>query len=215
MLIKPSEGVYLPVAYLPTIEYMAIVLYAKRVMYDIHEYFPKQSYRNATFILTSQGVHRLSIPLARLNRSHMPIHALKIAEEAEWQKQHWRTLQTAYRSSPFFEYFEEELEDFFSKRYTSFLEVITDGMQWLYRVLDIKVDYEYSKEYHKPREETEVGMTDLRLHFRKHSTDIDCPAYTQVFSDKSGFIPNLSVLDLLFCVGPQQARTYLSSLISS
>ena len=181
----------------PPIFWWQKVVHASVLHYDIAEHFEKMSYRNRYYIATAQGLHCLSIPLERGRDQRSTMNDTRIASAENWQQQHWRTLFSAYNRSPYFEFYRDGLEQLFLSRYDRLIDFNLASIHWVKKQL--KLDFEekmighYQKEY--------AGATDLRSLKPKNIAAFPCKTYSQVFSDRNGFIPHLSILDLLFNEG--------------
>lgn len=200
----------LPTAYLAPILQMAICMKEEEVLLEVCENFQKQTYRNRTYIYGANGALMLNIPLEK-GRNHTPIKEKEISYEADWRLLHWRSFESAYRSSPFFEFYEDDLRPFYEGQKEKFLidfnEKLEDKMKEL-----LKLDYR--------KKEAEIYVTlpkesDLRsmIHPKKLKwlDDVAFPEYLQVFADRNGFQKNLSIVDLLFNEGPN-AKDYLEKI---
>lgn len=194
------EQLTLPVVYAGNIFYYKTLLKNNgQVILDVQEHFVKQSYRNRAEIHGANGKLSLIIPLEKRNQ-RTPMKDVKIAYEQDWQKHHWKSLQSAYRSSPYFEFYEHYFKPFYTKdnRYTYLLDFNIDIMHAVFKVLNIEVEYTKSLEYKEV-----VGVDYRKLISPKIKNDVMLSTpYNQVFEDRNGFIPNLSVFDLIFNEGP-------------
>lgn len=191
------NAVLVSTAYLPPINYLSKLIEADQVVIEKHEYFVKQTYRNRCEILTANGKLNLSIPLVK--QSHKEIISEKMISYAEnWQKQHWRAIISAYKNSPYFEYFEEELLPFYDTQHEFLFDYNTKLLNAVLNILRIKKSIGFTNQF----EETPIGITDLRKLSEIANPDVSVmKPYYQVFADKAGFTPNLSCLDALFNVG--------------
>ncbi|WP_405327249.1 WbqC family protein [Leeuwenhoekiella sp. LLG6367-2.1] len=195
--------------YFPDILSFAAMVQADTIMLEVSENYQKQSYRTRMYIATSNGRLLLNIPvLHSKKKERKKIEDTYIENSFLWQRQHWRSLVIAYRTSPFFEFYEDDIYPLFHKEYNSLLEFNIDTIKCLQELLDIDLTISYTSSY----QENYADKIDLR-HFadgkRKNKTEIE--PYRQVFEEKNGFIPYLSVLDLLFNHGPE-AITYLQNV---
>lgn len=188
----------LPTAYLAPIKYYAILLQSNNCSIEIHEHFIKQSIRNRCEIYGANGKLRLTIPKERKGSSKTLISEIKIAYKENWQKLHWNAIKSAYNSSPFFEYYKDELEPFFNKKETNLVDFNNQLQEEILDLLQEDNPISYTKQY-----EHKGDFTDLRNHKWELEKQ---PEYNQVFMEKHGFIPNLSILDLLFNLGPESGE---------
>lgn len=192
--------------YLPSIRYMRLLASYPVVVLDQQEHYQKGSYRNRAHIAGANGLLRLSIPLRKGKHQQMPIREVEIAYDEDWQRLHWQTLQSAYGKAPFFEHYAPELEPLFLQPLPFLFDWNLQCLKLLIDLLGLDADLQTSSQYYTALPE---GWTDARNHIhpkahRQEGPPQDAaPTYMQVFQDKNGFIPDLSVLDLLFCLGPQ------------
>lgn len=197
---KPSNKmntVLLSTAYLPNISYLSQVLKHDTIVFEKYEYFVKQTYRNRCEILTSNGKLNLSIPLVKQADKEL-ISDKKISYAEDWQKQHWRAITSAYKNSPYFEFFEDEFKPFYENQFEFLFDYNTQLLQTILHILRIKKQIEFTREF----ELNPTNSNDLRtLSDLNNSFDFIVKPYYQVFADKKGFTPNLSCLDALFNVG--------------
>jgi hypothetical protein len=186
-------GTLLPTAYLPSIIYIAECLRNDEIVIEIFETYTKQTIRNHCSIYGPNGRQKLSIPVVKVHGNHTLTKDIRLSSDHNWQPIHWRSIETAYNNSPFFLYYRDYFEPFYSKRFDFLLDFNTKLLEIIFMIL---------------RLEKEIEFTD---HFENRLNDyhkfIFTP-YTQVFSPKSGFLSNLSIIDLIFNLGPE-ALEYL------
>jgi len=193
--------------YFPSIAHFVAIANADNLIFEIDDNFLKQTYRNRSYIYGANGKLTLNIPVIHSQKNRQKYRDVKIFNDENWQSLHWKSLLSAYRTSPFFEFYEDELQPLFEKKADFILdfnlkcfEVITDCLQ---------IDINTSKT--ETYQESPANTTDFRFLVnakKEHPQTFD--KYTQVFSNKHGFISNLSILDLLFNEGPN-ALNYLES----
>ena len=165
------------------------------------ESFIKQTYRNRSIIATTNGIQALTVPVVR-NESPL-IKDIRISDHGNWRHLHWNALQSAYGESPFFEYYQDDIRPFFEKRWDYLLDFNEAICQKMCELIDIQPSIQYSSDFvAEPND-----VLDYRLAINpKHpipDADFTPKPYYQVYSEKHGFLPNLSVLDLLFNMGPE------------
>lgn len=191
-------SVILSSVYLGNIDYYTIINQNPEIIIDVNEHFQKQSYRNRSIIHGANGALNLIVPLVKRGiRTKMK--DVKIDNTQRWQNLHWRSIQSAYRSSPYFEYYEDEIVSFYEDKYDILIDFNEAIQNKMIELLDIDVEFKNSTSYEK------VEENDYRtlIHPKKEATSHFVKEnYTQVFSDRNGFISNLSILDLLFNEGP-------------
>lgn len=169
------------------------------VVWDVHEHYEKMSRRSRYRIATAQGVAQLSIPLLGGRDQRAAMRDLFVDNRQPWARTHWRTIRTAYRRAPFFEHFEESLEDFFARPYERLADFNLASVGWLREALRM----DFSEQENIAYVRAPAGAVDLRdERLQQLEASQHFPAYTQVFGERHGFLPNLSVLDVLFAEGP-------------
>lgn len=215
----------LSTAYLPPVEYFQKIVSSGSFFIESHEYFVKQTYRNRCTILGANGVQTLSIPLINEHEKTLIIEK-KISYKEKWQHQHWRSITSAYANSPYFIYYSDELKIFYERKYDFLFEYNTELLKMILKLLKVKVEIKFTDTFLDSRHPELVSGSDVEMlkqvqhdvsggDFRntispKNKREIaNFKPYTQVFSDKHGFKPNLSIIDLLFNVGPE-AREFLT-----
>lgn len=182
--------------YLAPVEYFALLAQGKPVGVEQHERFVKQSYRNRCRILTANGPMDLSIPVEKPG-PHTLYRDIRIAEHDNWQQQHWRSITSAYNSSPFLEYYQDDLRPFYEKKWDFLWDFNWQMQEVVLSLLDLESDIFLTEAY-------ETGLNpDYRelIHPKKDQLDLGLSTYYQVFASKFGFTSGLSVLDLLLNMG--------------
>jgi hypothetical protein len=194
----------LPCLYFGPVHYYSKLAQGKECVIDLHEHFQKQTYRNRTVICDSNGRMNLIIPLKK-HPEKTAMKDIRISYDAPWQNLHWKTLESAYRSSPFFEYFEDDFLGFYTGEKYEFLAEYNLAIQAVVlKLLKLKPQIRISSEYHK----NYMGGMDYRGFISpkrnpKDDPDLRMKHYPQVFEQKFGFLENLSIADLLFNMGPE------------
>lgn len=190
-------AIFIPTYFSPISQYAEIIK-ANDIIFETKDNYQKQSYRNRCYIYNGNGKQLLSVPV-----KHKPTSERKktkdtlIENDFPWQDQHFKSLQTAYRVSPYFEFYEDEIAPIFEKKYIFLHDLNMDTFNFLNDALQMDKKFEFSKEY------KESYNSDFRFYAeRKHKPKKLVDKYVQMFDDKHGFIPNLSILDLLFMEGP-------------
>jgi len=202
-----DERIIVSISFLPPIGYIAALMKAGEVVIELDETYPKQTCRNRADIYGPNGKQTLIVPVSKLRGNHTRTRDIRISYALPWYKIHRRSIEAAYRNSPFFLYYQDYFLPFFEKKYEFLVDFDSEILETLFRVLQISKEIRFTESYLKQPE----GLLDLRQDLTaKHATAI-CPPYTQTFAEKHGFIPNLSIIDLLFNVGPE-TLDYLKSI---
>jgi hypothetical protein len=196
-----NQQVILSTAYLPNIHYFSKLFLYKKVVIEKHENYVKQSFRNRCFIYGANGKLALTVPVA-----HSPERTIvsqkRISYQDAWQKLHWKTISSAYRSSPYFEFFEQDFEIFYQKEYEFIFDFNLELIRLICSLLKISTEISVTENYQKEI----AGADDLRNFFHPKNNfaedkSFEAKEYYQVFGNKYGFIPDLSIIDLLFNEG--------------
>lgn len=207
----------LSTAYLGNIQYYSkLIRTGEQVVIEQHENYQKQSFRTRCDILAANGVITLTIPVLKTSGEKTPIRDTRIDYSKAWQHQHWISIVSAYQGSPYFDFYRDDFEPFYQKRY-DFLWDFNEALQrTVLGLLEIDPAIEYSDEYICPAEGDGDFRNALSPKPRLNLPDPDFRAepYYQVFSEKYGFIPNLSIIDLIFCEGPGAVEIIRHSTLS-
>ena len=177
-------------------------IYNCDVIWDIHKNYNKQSYRNRTFIHSANGIQKLTIPIKH-SLIKFTLNDSYIDNSTNWQQIHWKSIKIAYRSSPYFEFYKDSLEVFFSKKHIKLLDLNMNTIKMVSEWLEVDLNNDFSKKYVEDYN-TKFDLRNLIEH--KNKTKKLIPNYTQVFSNKNGFINDLSIIDLNFNEGPNSLR---------
>lgn len=191
--------------YFPNVSTLRCLL--EPAVWEVWDNFQKQTFRNRCYICTDRGRHMLNIPIRHVGgkTGRQRYRDVRIDNTYPWQRQHWRSLETAYRSAPFFEYYEPELAPLFEKRHEWLMEWNLETTAILCRLAGLPFPESKTERY----EAVPEGNRDMRpLVNAKTATEAGFPPYPQVFMERTGFVPNLSGLDLLFNEG-NQAGAYI------
>ena len=194
--------VLLSTTYFGPVQWYQKLYRADCVQIEQWESFQKQTYRNRCLIATTQGVQALTIPVVRGETSL--IKDLRISDHGNWRHLHWNALQSAYGESPFFEYYQDDIRPFYEKHWTYLLDFNEEIRQRMCELIDIQPQVRYSQAFLPI---TDALSNDYRFAINpKHpgeDPEFTPKPYYQVYQQKHGFLPNLSVLDLLFNMGPE------------
>lgn len=196
-------------AYFPNCLTMG-ALSQNNVVWEVWDNYQKQTFRNRCYIATDRGPLMLNIPIVHVGgeTGRQAYREVRIENSYPWQRQHWRSLATAYRSAPFFEYFEEDLRPIFERPFTFLMDLNLESIAILCQLLELPIPSRQSEGY----ETTPDKIRDARHLIRaKEKNTIRLAEYPQVFQERHGFLENLSVLDLIFNEGPA-ALSYLKGI---
>ena len=197
-----SSKVLLSTTYFGPVQWYQKLHRAENVIIEQWESFQKQTYRNRCLIATTNGVQALTVPV---EKSAECIKDIRISDHGNWRHLHWNALQSAYGESPFFEYYQDDIRPFFEKRWIYLLDFNEAIRQKMCELIDIQPQVTYSTEY--VADSKPMGIDDFRTAINpKHPAqddDFETKIYYQVYQMKHGFLSNLSVLDLLFNMGPE------------
>ncbi|MGB0788758.1 MAG: WbqC family protein [Marinirhabdus sp.] len=195
--------------YFPSIATMAIVVQASGVVFETHDNYQKQTYRNRAHIAHSNGLLLLNVPVKHAkDGKRQKTNEVQLENNFPWQAQHLKSLQSAYRTSPYFEFYEDDLLPIFERPVTHLMALNISIFNLLIELIGIETPIERSTAYYK-----DPPQKDLRglINPKRGPAHIFEP-YTQVFGERHSFLPNLSVLDLLFNKGPE-SLSYLQAQI--
>ncbi len=203
-----NNRVILSSAYLAPVQYFSKLINYDEVWIELSEHFLKQSYRNRCTILTANGSQHLSIPVTEGSNSKREIRDVKISYDHPWQKLHWKALLSAYNNAPFFEYYSDSIAPFYQENKWKFLTDFNQEIQSAVACeLNLKCQISCTENYLSGKN-LPSGTADFRtsIHPKKSHQIADAnfnpQVYMQVFQEKFGFTPNLSIIDLLFNEGP-------------
>lgn len=202
-----TPGIILTTSYLSPIAYFRALLGGETIYLEKHETYPKQTYRNRCHIYSANGVLPLSIPVKKPMGNRTKICDILIDNSVKWNKEHWRAIVSAYSSSAYFEYLMDYFTPFYENSWNYLWDFNLELLHVLLDILEVEVSIKETDEFilHYPD-----GYSDLRdISNPKSKIDSETfPPYFQVFELKYGFIPNLSILDLL-CSRGMDAKLYL------
>lgn len=188
-------------AYFPPISYVAAMLDKPVVLVEQYETFPKQTYRNRAVVATANGLLPLSVPVIRTNGNHTYTKDMDICYNENWAAKHWRAIESAYNSSPYFLYYKDDVEAILNKKHRTLLELNMDILAFVFKKLKVTKEIILSTDFVVV--DANADIEDYRNRFSpKNKEIIQLSPYDQVFEDRFGFVPNLSILDLLFNMGP-------------
>lgn len=190
--------------YFPSISTYTALLQADTITFEVADNFQKQTNRNRMYIYSPNGIQLLNIPVKHSKSEHQKYKDVKIENAFDWQKNHFKSLEAAYRTSPFFEYFEDDFIPIFKKKHEFLMDLNFQIYEVVNNCLGIDLPFSKTEEYFH---ET-PSFDDFRYLTNGKKDAFTNETYIQVFNEKHGFIPNLSILDLLFNEG-RHAKEYL------
>lgn len=196
------QNVLLSTAYLGPVQYYSKMAKAQKVIVEQYDHYKKQTFRNRCTILGGNGPYDLIIPIVKNSGVKTLLKDVQIEYTTPWQDKHWRTIVSAYNSSPFFEYYRDDFQPFFEKEWKYLFEFNMALNEVIVENLELDAECIASADY-----ETNFDGPDFRSIIlpRKENEDLSFQAkpYTQTFHERFGFVPNLSIIDLLFNAGPE------------
>jgi hypothetical protein len=187
--------------YFGSVLYIQQIALANAAVIDVHEPFKKMSFRNRTTIISAQGPLLLTVPLQHGRDQKAPMQDVKICYGQNWPSKHLKALTSCYKRSPFFEYYEEGVSQLLQKEHHYLIDLNMSIVSWLEKVL--KTQFNISKSTAAiPYLDASVKEVRDTSNLVDANQNIANKVYPQVFSDKIDFLPNVCILDLLFCMGP-------------
>ncbi|MEN9700148.1 MAG: hypothetical protein RLZZ301_1346 [Bacteroidota bacterium] len=180
-----------PSAFFPSIAYTKAVYAVNNPRHDLHEHFIKQSIRSRAEILSANGILALSVPIIH-EATKMPLHAIQIDYTTRWQQDHWRAIQSAYAHAPFFDDYKDAVQEIYRTQPRFLHELNSLTWKWIEGVLHQPIEWALCEVF--------SGQCDTSK--KAFLTREDMPWYQQVFGYEAAFVPNLSMLDLIFNMGP-------------
>jgi len=185
----------LPISYLGPVAYYSAILQSEEIFIETKEHFIKQSFRNRCTIMGANGSQTLTIPKERKSSDKTLISDISISNQDNWQKSHWQSIVSAYNSSPFFEYYKDELLPFYNTKHSTLFDFNLKLSKTILELMQVEKKLNFTSKFQK-----ECNGLDLRSSkfILKNQEE-----YQQVFCEKYSFIPNLSILDVLFNLGPE------------
>ncbi len=206
------KAVLLTPLYFGPIDYFKAIIQADKVIWEVEDHYQKQTFRTRQYIYGANGKLLLNIPISHgAKKGEKQLYKnVQIENSEPWQRTHWRALQSAYQSSPFFEHYAPEFQPLFQSPQKS---LINFNLSCIAKVLEcIDVQKKVSKtSVYKNKYDPDTLWDGRNLTIAKRNLNQPLPCYPQVFQEKYGFLSNLSILDLLFNSGPE-SRSYLLSL---
>ncbi|MCG2611167.1 WbqC family protein [Flavobacterium sp. SM15] len=192
--------------YFPSISHFVAMAKADSITFEMEDNFQKQTNRNRMYIYSPNGIQMLNIPLKHSKETHQKFKDVRIENDFNWQKNHFKSLEAAYRTSPFFEYFEDDIRPIFEKKHEFMMDLNFQTMEIVTECLGMEFEYEKTLEYFHDV----TNKIDYRTLTNGKKDPSLFEPYTQVFEEKHGYLNNLSILDLLFNEG-RYAVDYLKN----
>lgn len=184
--------------YFPNIHQFTQIIKANNILFEVSDNYQKQTFRNRTYIYGANGKLGLFIPVIHTHKNRELFKDVKISYDSNWMDLHLKSLQSAYRSSPYFEYFEDDFIKLYSEKEKFLADFNIKCIKLISNLLDLDLDFKISNEYVKKTND----IIDLRdLSNARKEKKIETPKYIQVFESKHGYLNNLSILDLIFSEG--------------
>lgn len=194
-----------PTLFSPIVQFV-VLANAERIIFELEDNYQKQTYRNRYIIYGANGKQVLTVPVIHSHKGvKIKTKDVKIDHRTDWHKLHVRSLQSAYRSSPFYEFYEDEIMPVFFKKQKYLIDLNFDAFEVVCEAFQAEFKFKKTKEYQINTKNEEDYRS---LAIAKTKQIFPLQKYTQVFDDKYGFLPNLSILDLIFNEGPN-ALMYL------
>ena len=185
--------------YFPNIHQFTQIIKADNILFEASDNYQKQTFRNRTYIYGANGKLGLFVPVIHTHNNRELFKDVKISYDSNWMDLHLKSLQSAYRSSPYFEYFEDNFVKLYSEKEKFLVDFNIKCIKLISNLLDLNLNYKISNEYIEKTND----IIDLRgLSNARKEKKIDTPKYIQVFETKHGYLNNLSIVDLIFSEGP-------------
>lgn len=190
-------SLFIPTYFSP-ISQFGMIYQSKNLVFEGEDNFQKQTYRNRCYIFGANGKQLLNIPISHSKTGEKTkTKDIRIEEGSHWKKQHYKSLKSAYNSSPFFEFYEDDLLQLVNKKHSFLLDLNLQTFEFISDALELDLSFKMTKEYEVEVDEDYRSLASVKSHPHCLSD-----TYKQIFDDKHGFIQNLSILDLLFMEGP-------------
>ncbi len=200
------QTIYLTTAYLAPISYYAAMARSREVVIEQACHYTKQTYRNRCNIVGANGVQPLSIPIVKPTGGKCHTRDIEIAEHGDWQRLHWHAIRSAYGSTPFFEYYQDDLAPFYERKIKYLFDLNEELRHTLCRLLQLDANISYTDSYKEAFDSHECDLREVIHPKRPLPAEwqmLTPHPYYQVFYQKHGFVPDMSIIDLLFNLGTE------------
>lgn len=204
--MSKEKTILIELQYLPPIQYFAKLTAYDLILIESCENYLKGSYRNRCHLADANGLLRLSVPLKKGKNEQLNIRKVRIAYDETWLKRHWASIRSAYGRAPYFEYYADEIRPLYQKQWTYLFDFNWALLKKLLLLIGLESRIKYTEYYQiQPSDDIFDFRNGIfpKKHRQKKDESFSPPKYRQLFEEKHGFLPNLSILDLLFCTGPQ------------
>lgn len=192
-------------AYLPPVQYFAHLQSAEQVWIEQYDHYQKQTYRNRCVIAAPDGPLSLTVPIEKPNTQKAFMRDIRISDHGNWRHLHWNAIESAYNHTPFFEYYKDDFRPFYEKKFDFLVDYNEQLCQLVCQLIDIDTSFQRTESYVAEPSNTIIDLRDA-IHPKKEVMDdasFSAVPYYQVFQERLGFLPNLSIIDLLFNMGPE------------
>ena len=184
-----------PISYLGPVAYYSAILQSEEIFIETKEHFIKQSFRNRCTIMGANGSQTLTIPKERKSSDKTLISDISISNQDNWQKSHWQSIVSAYNSSPFFEYYKDDLLPFYNTKHSTLFDFNLKLTKTILELMQVEKKLNFTSKFQKECNGLDFRSSKFILKNQEE--------YQQVFCEKYSFVPNLSILDVLFNLGPE------------
>lgn len=198
-----KKQIHLSSAYLAPVQYYSKIAHAEKIFIERYDHYIKQTYRNRCVIAGADGPEQLTIPVERESGKKILMKDVRISAHGNWRHNHWNALVAAYGASPYFEFYADDFQKIYEKKQKYLCDFNEELARMILDNLNIEAHIEFTTEY---KAETDNDYRDIihpKKDSREYDPEFDARKYYQVFDDKYPFLPNLSIVDLMFNMGPE------------
>lgn len=197
---------HIEIQYLPCLEYVSLLIHSNHVEFEVMENFPKQTFRNRTYLLGANGIECLTVPTIHISGQKVVTKDIRIDYFQDWERRHLGAIQAGYGKAPFFEYFEPYIRDIFAKKNKFLVDLNIDFIQLIMKILNVEFSFTLTDQFHLTNNLSHWNQINAKQDWQLRTNFKSIP-YRQCFGDL--FVPNLSILDLLMNHG-KESRNILS-----